>query len=60
MIKKCSNKQVVLSNCAFSQERPLLPRFFPFHLKKNLPFLRTATPAWLLPMLLFAMHSYFP
>ena len=59
MIKKCSNKRVVLSNSAFSQERPLLPRFF-FHLKKNLPFLRTATPAWLLPMLLFAMHSYFP
>ena len=55
MIKKCSNKRVVLSNSAFSQERPLLPCFF-FHLKKNLPFLRTATPAWLLPMLLFAMH----
>ena len=40
MIKKCSNKQVVLSNSACSQEGPLLPCFFPFHLKKNLTFFK--------------------
>ena len=60
MIKKCSNKQVALINSTRSQEGSLLPYFFPFHGKKIVPFFKTATPDWLLPMLLFAMHWYFP
>ena len=54
--KNVVTNRLLLSTALVVKKDPSYPIFFPSIEKKIVPFFKTATPDWLLPMLLFAMH----
>ena len=54
--KNVVTNRLLLSTALVVKKDPSYPIFSPSIEKKIIPFLKRATPDWLLPMLLFAMH----